>query len=84
MLITEYYHLNQLNVLFQGILYTEYCHLIQLNVYFRGSKLATSSGDTTVKVWDFSKAECVHTFTDHTHAGRLTTLTVYCEIIFIR
>ena len=51
--------------------------------YFRGSKLATSSGDTTVKVWDFSKAECVHTFTDHTHAGRLTTLTVYCELIFI-
>lgn len=38
-------------------------------VYFSGSKLATSSGDTTVKVWDFSKAECVHTFTDHTHAG---------------
>jgi len=52
--------------------------------YFRGSKLATSSGDTTVKVWDFSKAECVHTFTDHTHAGRLITLTVYCELIFIR
>lgn len=38
-------------------------------IFFSGSKLVTSSGDTTVKIWDFSKAECVHTFTDHTHAG---------------
>lgn len=37
---------------------------------FSGSKLVTASGDTTVKIWDFSKAECVHTFTDHTHAGK--------------
>lgn len=36
---------------------------------FSGAKLATASGDTTVKIWDFSKAECVHTFMDHTHAG---------------
>ena len=34
----------------------------------RGARLATSSGDGTVKIWDFSKAECVLTFTDHTHA----------------
>ena len=36
---------------------------------FRGAKLATTSGDTTVKIWDFKKSECVHTFTEHTHAG---------------
>ena len=34
----------------------------------RGARLATSSGDGTVKIWDFSKAECVLTFADHTHA----------------
>lgn len=33
-----------------------------------GTKLATSSGDTTVKIWDFSKAKCTQTFTDHSHA----------------
>ena len=33
-----------------------------------GSKLATVSGDTTAKIWDFARAECVHTFTEHTHA----------------
>ena len=33
-----------------------------------GARLATSSGDGTVKIWDFSKAECILTFTDHTHA----------------
>ena len=43
-------------------------------IYFSGTKLATSSGDTTVKIWDFSKAECVHTFTDHTHPGILLSL----------
>lgn len=36
--------------------------------FHRGARLATSSGDGTVKIWDFSKAECVLTFTDHTHA----------------
>ena len=39
-----------------------------LHVLHRGARLATSSGDGTVKIWDFSKAECVLTFTDHTHA----------------
>ena len=33
-----------------------------------GARLATSSGDGSVKIWDFSKAECILTFTDHTHA----------------
>ena len=35
-----------------------------------GAQLVTSSGDATVKIWDFSKAECVHTFTEHQHAGK--------------
>ena len=51
-----------------------------LLIYFRGSKLATSSGDTTVKIWDFSKAECVHTFTDHTHAGKFMSSLLHIPI----
>lgn len=34
-----------------------------------GSSLATTSGDTTVKIWNFSQPGCTHTFTDHTLAG---------------
>jgi WD40 repeat protein len=30
--------------------------------------LATSSGDSTVKIWNFEKQKCVHTFTDHLQA----------------
>jgi WD40 repeat protein len=33
----------------------------------KGSHLATCSGDSTIKIWDFLKAQCVHTFTDHIH-----------------
>lgn len=33
-----------------------------------GGRLATASGDSTVKIWDFTKAQCILTFTDHTHA----------------
>lgn len=36
----------------------------------------TGSGDSTVKIWDFSKAECVHTFADHQHAGTFEQLHV--------
>lgn len=45
-----------------------------------GSKLATVSGDTTVKVWDFAKAECVHTFVDHQKAGKMTTFVFISNI----
>ncbi|CAF5223279.1 unnamed protein product, partial [Rotaria magnacalcarata] len=30
-----------------------------------GNKMATCSGDTTIKIWDFSQKKCVHTFTNH-------------------
>lgn len=30
--------------------------------------LATSSGDSTVKIWNFEKQKCVHTFSDHLQA----------------
>uniref|UniRef100_H2YSK1 Uncharacterized protein n=1 Tax=Ciona savignyi TaxID=51511 RepID=H2YSK1_CIOSA len=33
-----------------------------------GAQLATSSGDSCVKIWDFSQASCVLTLSDHTHA----------------
>lgn len=33
-----------------------------------GASLASSSGDGTVKLWDFEKQRCVHTFTDHKKA----------------
>ncbi|GCB62023.1 hypothetical protein scyTo_0011415 [Scyliorhinus torazame] len=29
--------------------------------------LATTSGDKSVKIWDFAKVECVFTFTGHLH-----------------
>jgi len=34
----------------------------------------TVSGDTTVKLWDFAKAECIHTFLEHQKAGEYTNL----------
>jgi WD40 repeat protein len=37
-------------------------------ICFSGGNLATVSGDATVKIWDFCKAECILTFTDHIHA----------------
>jgi len=30
----------------------------------------TVGGDTTVKIWDFAKAECVQTFMEHQKPGR--------------
>ena len=30
--------------------------------------LATSSGDSTVKIWNFEQKKCVHTFSDHLQA----------------
>jgi WD40 repeat protein len=30
--------------------------------------LATSSGDSTVKIWSFEKEKCIHTFSDHLKA----------------
>ena len=31
----------------------------------KGSHLVTSSGDCTIKVWDFINASCTHTIKDH-------------------
>ena len=45
-------------------------HYHEIVVHYSGAKLATASGDTTVKVWDFARAECEHTFTEHKHAGQ--------------
>ena len=33
----------------------------------KGSHLATCSGDSTIKIWDFLKAACVSTFESHIH-----------------
>jgi WD40 repeat protein len=33
-----------------------------------GKLLATSSGDSTVKLWNFEKQKCIHTFSDHLQA----------------
>ena len=33
-----------------------------------GTHLVTSSGDSTVKLWDFQRASCAHTFAAHTQA----------------
>ncbi|OXB54536.1 hypothetical protein ASZ78_012541 [Callipepla squamata] len=39
-------------------------------LWFRtsGTRLVTSSGDATVRIWDLSKGECVLTFKGHTQA----------------
>ncbi|CAF1276552.1 unnamed protein product [Didymodactylos carnosus] len=34
-----------------------------------GNKMATCSGDTSIKIWDFSQKKCVHTFTNHLLPG---------------
>ena len=39
-----------------------------IHCFCSGAQLATSSGDASVKIWDFSKASCVLTFAEHTHA----------------
>jgi WD40 repeat protein len=31
--------------------------------------MATCSGDTSIKIWDFSQKKCVHTFTNHLLPG---------------
>jgi WD40 repeat protein len=33
--------------------------------------MATCSGDTTIKIWDFSQKKCVHTFTNHLLPGKI-------------
>jgi len=32
-------------------------------------QLATTGGDTTVKLWDFAHGTCIQTFADHQRAG---------------
>ena len=41
---------------------------------FSGLQLATTSGDTTVKIWDFANASCIQTFADHQKAGKYTLI----------
>ena len=33
---------------------------------FLSFQVATSSGDSTIKIWDVAKEKCKHTLTDHT------------------
>ena len=39
-----------------------------MNSFPISSHLVTSSGDGTVKIWEFAQAKCTHTFFDHTQA----------------
>jgi WD40 repeat protein len=47
-------------------------YLLRSGVDFHptGNKMATCSGDTTIKIWDFSQKKCVHTFTNHLLPGK--------------
>lgn len=36
------------------------------NGSFLSFQVATSSGDSTIKIWDVAKEKCKHTLTDHT------------------
>ena len=65
-----------LNFIIDFSLFRKYLKVIYLNTVFgfRGTKLATVSGDTTVKIWDLSKTTCMHTFMDHPQTGEAQTL----------
>ncbi|XP_066202209.1 sperm-associated antigen 16 protein isoform X4 [Saccopteryx leptura] len=54
------------NVLFTGTGHTDW--LSSCCFHPSGNKLATSSGDTTVKLWDMSKGNCILTFEGHKQA----------------
>ncbi|CAD7686111.1 unnamed protein product [Nyctereutes procyonoides] len=54
------------NVLHTGFGHTDW--LSNCCFHPSGNKLATSSGDTTVKLWDLSKGNCILTFEGHSHA----------------
>jgi WD40 repeat protein len=48
-----------------------------------GNKMATCSGDTTIKIWDFSQKKCIHTFTNHLLPGkRFKDLKINKNILF--
>ena len=45
--------------------------------------MATCSGDTTIKIWDFSQKKCVHTFANHLLPGkRISTKKITRNYIF--
>ncbi|KAL4667495.1 hypothetical protein H8959_006184, partial [Pygathrix nigripes] len=53
------------NVLLTGFGHTDW--LSDCCFHPSGNKLATSSGDTTVKLWDLRKGDCILTFEGHSH-----------------
>ncbi|XP_060049938.1 sperm-associated antigen 16 protein isoform X2 [Erinaceus europaeus] len=54
------------NVLFTGFGHTDW--LSDCCLDNSGSKMATSSGDSTIKLWDLFKGNCILTFEGHNHA----------------
>jgi len=54
------------------ILISNSCKSFAVGEWDRGLQLATASGDTTVKIWDFANAMCIQTFADHQKAGTYT------------
>lgn len=44
-----------------------------------GNQLASTSGDGSVKLWDFNKASCVSTFTEHQQPGSVSVWSCTCH-----
>ena len=60
----------------------EYCHL-NLFLIISGLYLATCSGDGTVKIWDFTKNQCMLTLSEHIQPGKRFSCIYYVVIIII-
>ena len=61
------YFLNSGDLVLSGEGHSDWISDVQFHP--SGTLLATSSGDGTVKVWDFERSKCSQTFAEHQQPG---------------